>query len=124
MPTQRRLCKRAHRLLTRGGQIAYMPIVEKEPGTMKQVQVSGGPLGVARADRPRRASGGRVGPRLGTLVAASRALGQMLLAALIVETIAVASFGVLAGTTIAVLAAVVLLASSRLAFGPRHNDCG
>jgi hypothetical protein len=39
----------------------------------------------------------------------------MLLAALIVETIAVASFGVLAGTTIAVLAAAVLLASLRRA---------
>ena len=90
---------------------------------MKQVQVWARPLGVARADRPRSASGGDVGPRHGTLVAASRALGQMLLAALIIETIAVASFGVLAGTTIAVLAAVVLLASSRLAFGPRHNDC-
>jgi len=80
---------------------------------MKQVQVSGGPLGVARANRPQRAPGGHVGPRLGTLVAASRPVGQMLLAALIVETIAVASFGVLAGTTIAVLAAAVLLASLR-----------
>jgi hypothetical protein len=82
---------------------------------MKQVQVSGGPLGVARANPPQRAPGGHVGPRrLGTPVAASRPPGQMLLAALIVETITVASFGVLAGTTIAVLAAAVLFASSRL----------
>lgn len=91
---------------------------------MKQVQVSGGPLGVARTNRPRRAPAVHARPRLGALVAVSRLVGQMLLAALIVETIAVASFGVLAGTTIALLAAAVLLVSSRLAFGPRHKDCG
>jgi hypothetical protein len=91
---------------------------------MKQVQVSGGPLGVARINRPQRAPAGDAGPRLGSVVAASRLVGKTLAAALIVETIAVASLGVGAGTTIAVLAAAVLLASLRLTSGPRPDMTG
>jgi hypothetical protein len=94
-----------------------MPIVEKGPVRMKQVQVSGGPLGVARTNRPQRAPASHAGPRLGAVVAASRLVAQTLVAALIVETIAVASLGVDAGTIIAVLAAAVLLVSKRLASG-------
>jgi hypothetical protein len=91
---------------------------------MKQVQVSGGPVGVARINRPQRAPAGDAGPRLGAVVAASRLVGKTLLAALIVETIAVASLGVGAGTTIAVLAAAVLIASLRLTSGPRPDMTG
>lgn len=82
---------------------------------MKETHVAGGPLGVARIDRPHRARPGHTGPRLGRVVAAVSRVGQLLLAALIVETVAVASFGAVVGTIVAVLAAVVLLVGLRIA---------
>jgi hypothetical protein len=80
---------------------------------MKQTHVAGGPLGVARIDRPHRAPGGHTGPRRGRVVAVLSRVGQPLLAALIVETLTVASFGVGLGTVVAALGAVALLVGLR-----------
>ena len=82
---------------------------------MKQTHVAGGPLGVARVDRPHRAPPGHTGRRLGRVVAAVSRVSQLLLAAVIVETVAVASFGVEIGTIVAMLAAAVLLVALRVA---------
>jgi hypothetical protein len=67
------------------------------------------PIGVARIDRPHRAPAGHAGPRLGRVVAAVSRVDQLLLVALTVETLAVASFAVGVGTIVAVLGAVALL---------------
>jgi hypothetical protein len=49
-------------------------------------------------------------------------VGQLLLAALIVETLAVASFGVGVGTVVAVLGGVALLVGLRVASGAASKD--
>lgn len=82
---------------------------------MKQTHVAGGPLVAAPIDRPHRAPAGHTGPRPGRVVAALGRVGQLLLAALIVETLAVASFGVRVGTVVAMLAAGVLLVALQFA---------
>jgi len=89
---------------------------------MKQTHVAGGPLGVARIDRPHRARAGRTGPRLGGVVAVVSRVGQLLLAALVVETLGVALFGVVVGTVVAVLEAAALLVGLRLASHAVKNE--
>lgn len=75
---------------------------------MNQPQVAGGPLGVARVDRPR---GPRSRDSSGTVKAFLAAIAvavPVLAGAAIVEAIAVTSLGLVAGTAIAVLAATVM----------------
>ena len=75
---------------------------------MNPPRVAGGPLGVARVDRPRRPSSRHAS---GTVKALSTAIWgtlRLLAGAAIVEAIAVSSFGAIAGTAIAVLVAVVM----------------
>jgi hypothetical protein len=92
-----------------------MPIDEQGGEAMKQTHIAGGPLGVARIDRPHTAPTGDARPRAGKAVAAVSLAGRLLLGALIVETFAVASFGVAVGTTVAVLGAVILAVGLRVA---------
>ena len=84
---------------------------------MTQPHVAEGPLEVARTDPPHRAPGGHAGPRLDAIFAALSLVGRVLLGALIVEAIAVASFGVGVGTVAAVLGAVALLVGWRVGSG-------
>jgi hypothetical protein len=77
--------------------------------TMTQPCVAGGPLGVARADRP-------LGPRRrrhatvtrNAFMAAIAVVVRLLAGAAVVEAIAVTSVGLAAGTAIAVCAAIVM----------------
>ena len=89
---------------------------------MKQTHVAGGPPGVAQIDRPHSARAGHTGPRLGRVVAAVSRVGQLLLAALVVETLGVALFGVVVGTVVAVLEAAALLVGLRLASHAVKNE--
>jgi hypothetical protein len=77
---------------------------------MSQTHVAGGPLGVARVDRP------RSGPRshhpqrlIRRMLAAVGLVIRVLAGAAIVEAVAISSFGVLLGTLIAGLAALVIV---------------
>lgn len=112
---------REHRTMARACE-ETMPIAEQGGEAVKQPHVAGGPLGVARIDRPHRARSGPTGPRLERVVAAVSRVGQLLLAALIVETVAVASFGVGLGTIVAVLLAVTLLVSLRIASNAARKE--
>jgi hypothetical protein len=98
-----------------------LPIAEQGEA-MKQTHVAGGPPGVARIDRPHSAGAGHTGPRLGRVVAAVSRVGQLLLAALVVETLGVALFGVVVGTVVAVLEAAALLVGLRLASHAVKNE--
>jgi hypothetical protein len=92
-----------------------MPTIDKKPGTIKQAQVSEGPLALVHTNHPQSAPASHTHPRLAALTAAIQLAAQTLLAALIVETIAVATLGTDAGTTIALLTTTILLASKQLA---------
>jgi hypothetical protein len=79
-----------------------------EENVMNQPRVAGGPIGVARVDRPLRP---RSRDRSGTVKAGLAAVAvavRVLAGAAIVEALAVASFGPVPGTAIAVLAAMVM----------------
>jgi hypothetical protein len=73
---------------------------------MNQTHVAGGPLGVARVDRP--LSPGAASSSIKAFLAAIALAVRVLAGAAIVEAIAVSSFGLVAGTAIAVLAAMVM----------------
>ena len=98
------------------------PIVEQGGEAVKQTHVAGGPVGVARVDRPHRAPTGDARPRAGKVVAAVTLVGQLLLGALIIETLAVASFGVGVGTVVAVLGAVIISVGLRVGPGAARKE--
>ena len=75
---------------------------------MKQAQVAGGPLGVARVDRPLRPRSRNASGTIKAFLAGIAVAVRVLAGSAIVEAIAVSSFGLVAGTAIAVLAAMVM----------------
>jgi hypothetical protein len=75
---------------------------------MNQTHVAGGPLGVARVDRPPRPRSREAAGTIKAFLAAVAVAVRVLAGAAIVEAIAVSSLGLLAGTTTAVLAALVM----------------
>lgn len=85
---------------------------------MNQPRVAGGPLGVARAHRPLRPRPRDASRTVKAVLAAIAVAVRVLAGAAIVEAIAVSSFGLIAGTASAVLAAMVM-GITYLAFRPR-----
>jgi hypothetical protein len=83
---------------------------------MNQTHVAGGPLGVAHVDRPLRPRSRDASDTIKAFLAAIAAVVRVLAGAAIVEAIAVSSFGLVAGTAIAVFAAM-LMAITYLALG-------
>jgi hypothetical protein len=83
---------------------------------MNQTHLAGGPLGVARVDRPLRPRSRDASDTIKAFLAAIAAVVRVLAGAAIVEAIAVSSFGLVAGTAIAVFAAM-LMAITYLALG-------
>jgi hypothetical protein len=75
---------------------------------MNQTHVAGGPLGVARVDRPPRPRPRDAAGTIKAFLAAIAVAVRVLAGVAIVEAIAVSSFGLIAGTAIAVLAALVM----------------
>jgi hypothetical protein len=75
---------------------------------VNQTHVAGGPLGVARVDRPPRPQPRDAAGTIKAFLAAMAVAVRVLAGAAIVEAIAVSSFGLLAGTASAVLAAMVM----------------
>ena len=75
---------------------------------MNRPQVAGGPLGVARVDRPVKPRSRNTAGTMRALLAATAVALRVLAGAAIVEAIAVSSFGLVAGTVIAVLVAMVM----------------
>jgi hypothetical protein len=71
---------------------------------MNRSRVAGGPLGVARVDLPDRSRS----PGRRPLRAAVALALRVLAGAAIVEAVAISSFGLVAGTAIALLAATVM----------------
>jgi hypothetical protein len=77
---------------------------------MSQTHVAGGPLGVARVDRPRRAPRSRHPQTLIRAVLAALGLVIRVLAATaIVAAVAIASFGLVLGILIAGLMALIIV---------------
>jgi hypothetical protein len=83
---------------------------------MNQQHVAGGPLGVARVDRPPRPRSRDAAGTIKAFLAAIAVALRVLAGAAVVEAIAVSSFGLVAGTAIAVLFAIVM-GITYLAFG-------
>jgi cytochrome c-type biogenesis protein CcmH/NrfG len=75
---------------------------------MNQTHIAGGPLGVARVDRPLKPRSGNASGTIRAFLTAIAFAVRVLAGAAIVEAIAVSSFGLVAGTVIAVLAAMVM----------------
>jgi hypothetical protein len=75
---------------------------------MNQTQVAGGPLGVARVGRPLRPRSQHGSDTIRAFLAAIAVAVRVLAGAAIVEAIGVSSFGLVAGTASAVLAAMVM----------------
>ena len=75
---------------------------------MNQTHVAGGPLGVARVDRTRRPRSPNVSRMVRAVLAAVAGAVRLLAGAVIVEAVAVSSFGPLPGTAMVVLAAMVV----------------
>jgi hypothetical protein len=75
---------------------------------MNQTHVAGGPLGVARVDRPPRPRSRDAAGTIKAFLAAIAVALRVLAGVAIVEAIAVSSFGLIAGTASAVLAALVM----------------
>ena len=87
---------------------------------MNRPQVAGGPLGVARVDRPVKPRSRNTAGTIRALLAATAVALRVLAGAAIVEAIAVSSFGLVAGTVIAVLVAMVM-GITYLALGRRSH---
>jgi hypothetical protein len=75
---------------------------------MNQPRVAGGPLGVARTHRPLRPRSRDASRGVKAVLAAIAVAVPVFAGAAIVEALAVSSFGLIAGTAIAVLAATVM----------------
>ena len=75
---------------------------------MNRPRVAGGPLGVARVDRPHRPRSSDASGTVKAVLAAIAVAMRVLAGAAIVEALAVASFGVVPGTAIAVVTAIVM----------------
>jgi hypothetical protein len=90
---------------------------------MDQTHIAGGPLGVARTDRPRRPQSRNAPDTIKALLAAIAVAVRVLVGAAIVEAVAVSSFGLVAGTAIAVLAALVM-GIAYLALGRKREEAG
>ena len=87
---------------------------------MNRTQVAGGPLGVARVDRPVKPRSWNAAGTIRAFLAAAAVALRVLAGAAIVEAIAVSSFGLLAGTVIAVFVAMVM-GITYLALGRRSD---
>jgi hypothetical protein len=87
---------------------------------MNRTLVAGGPLGVARVDRPRKPRSRNTAGTIRAFLAATAVAVRVLAGAAIVEAIAVSSFGLVAGTAIAVLVAMVM-GITYLALGRRSH---
>jgi hypothetical protein len=92
---------------------------------MQQTHIAGGPLGVARTDQPRRPLSRNASGTVKAVLAAIGVAVRVLAGAAIVEAVAVSSFGLVAGTATAVLAALVMgitfLALEHIPEKPRHK---
>jgi hypothetical protein len=75
---------------------------------MNQPHVAGGPVGVTRTDRPLRAGSRTASGTVKAVLAAIAVAVRVLAGVAIVEALAVSSFGLIAGTAIAVLIAMVM----------------
>jgi hypothetical protein len=87
---------------------------------MNRTHVAGGPVGVARVDRPRKPRSTNTAGTTSAFLAAIGVAVRVLAGAAMVEAIAVSSFGLVAGTVIAVLVAMVM-GITFLVLGPRSH---
>ena len=75
---------------------------------MNSSHLAGGPLGVARVDRPRRPPSRKASRGVKAILATLAGAVRVLAGAAIVEAVAASSFGFLAGTAIVLVSAAVV----------------